>query len=883
MNIFKLYGRPWSRLPAGWLGMVALLIGASAAFADVLPALSAGNSHMLALRSDGTVWTWGDNSAAQLGDATLKQGIIPGQVAGISGAVAVSAGDSHNLVLLANGEVWAWGSNRNGQLGDGTQTTRALPLKVQGLADVIGVAAGGFSSLALKKDGTVWAWGLNSSGQLGLGTTSDVAVPYPIPGLSDVVGIAACHHANGCGVAVKRDGTVWTWGNNQSGQLGDGTNNNRAQPVQVAVSNVSRVSAGEESIFAQRGDGSVWAWGMAASRILGEEFTNNLLVPTPIPALQGVRHIAGGHGSALGVAPDGSLLNWGSLDATDLGDGYLFKESAPVILKGAPQNPLAVAAGQWIAGAVAPDGTVWSWGNNGYGQLGRGLLGTLRATPRKVANLKAATVAVGNVHNLVIVADGTVWAWGNNTKGILGVDGVASSATPIAVSGVSGKAKAVAACPTHSLALTEAGEVYAWGNNENGQLGDGTLTQRNLPIRIADLSNIAAIGCGVSHSVALGQDGRVWAWGSQVYYPGLSTVPGAIYNPASEGSAKPLAVAGLGDIRAIAVGGYFNLALAGDGTVYSWGRNDAGQLGDGTLISRLTPKFVLGGASGIAAGFAHAYARTAGGKWFGWGRNSSGQLGIGDVVDRLKPEEIAFAVDFSSLSANGGEVIAMHGGSVWGQTLGVTVGGEVWGWGNNREGELGNDIGGLRMTPKALTGLPPVVQIAAGKEHTLAVSQSGEIWSWGNSSESRLGQIIALNKPGMAVSADPETPFRLMGSAAIGLIAHADISGQSATPTISAALSVAAADKGKTGKLYAAYLLPNGLLYFLTSTGWVRYDGAALPVYAETTLGEHSLVLWPGKALSGMGNAVFYIGYGLSENDLLENRKYSAIHTVEGN
>lgn len=861
-----------------WRAYLVLLLCLGAvfpAFGDsVRPALAAGESHMLALRADGTVWIWGDNFHNQLGDATVKRRLVPGQVSGLSDAVAVSARNHHNLVLLANGEVWSWGYD----IGD-------APTKVQGLADVVAIAAANYYNLALKKDGTVWSWGLGVYHPES--NTIDKTLPTQIEGLSDIVGIAASAASN---AALKRDGSVWTWGGNSSGQLGDGTRTYdfRSQPTKIAIANVSRLVAGEDFLFAELTDGSVWTWGNNSVGQLGDGLPDvNVwnpgftpayrLVPAPVDALKGYKQLAAGHSHALGVAPDGGLRAWGYNDAgypqcDDFGDvsyeNYTLRTS-PVAVKGAPKNPLVVQSGKMFNAVIDADGVLWTWG---FGPLGRDLNAWYRPLPKKIPNLKATHVSAGQSHSLAISDDGAVSAWGSNGNGQLGVIGVTTSASPLTVDGL--KATAVAACEEYSLALTAAGEVYAWGDNRSGQLGIGSATQQNTPIRIAGLSGIAAIGCGDAHSVALGQDGRVWSWGSNAYSQlGNGVLPSA-------GSAVPLVVSGLDAIHVIAVGGNFTLALAYDGKVYAWGRNNFGQLGDGGNDSRATPVSVLNGAERIVAGYAHAYAKSTDGHWHGWGENYSGQLGTGDKIARNFPVAMAFPAEFTGLAANGGEASSWHVRWYWGDTLGVTADGDVWSWGSNhflQLADVSRGMGDDETSPHLISGISGIRQVAVGKKHTLAVAATGEVWSWGFSGSGRLGQEVDFSKPEPALTSDYSTPFNLGGS---NFTAHAQITGAPEAPTISVSLSVAPGDQGKTGKIYAAYQLPDGTLYFLASGGWVKYDGKTMPFILETVLGEYSSVLWSGKDLSGMAGAVFYIGYGISESDLLDNRKYSAIHTV---
>ena len=196
-------------------------------------AIAAGHNHMLALKNDGTVWAWGSEFSGEIGDggAANSQPVNPVQVLGLTGVVAISAGYSHSLALKVDGTVWAWGSNAQGQLG-GTYPSASAPVQIPGLAGVVSISASnvGWHSLAAKSDGTVWAWGYNRNGQLGDGTSVDHSVPVQVLGLSYVKQVAAGVDFS---AAEQSDGSVWTWGHNQVGQLGDGTTVDRITPAKV--------------------------------------------------------------------------------------------------------------------------------------------------------------------------------------------------------------------------------------------------------------------------------------------------------------------------------------------------------------------------------------------------------------------------------------------------------------------------------------------------------------------------------------------------------------------------------------------------------------------------------------------------------------------------
>ena len=266
------------------------LSGVVAVAADGGGVYAGSGGHIVALRSNGTVWAWGFNSAGQLGNDTATNSAIPVQAMGLNDVVAVAAGSVHTVALKRDGTVWTWGSNSRGQLGDGTSTGRRTPVPVNGLLNVrngvVAIAAGEGHTVALQGDGTVWTWGLDNVGQLGDGTPGGTQfLPVQVPGLSGVITVAAGGNYT---VALRDDGTVWAWGLNSSGELGDGTTTDRAAPVQVTgpggidfLSGIVAVAAGRDHTLALRNDGTVWAWGRSQYGGLGDG-TNSGTRLTPV-------------------------------------------------------------------------------------------------------------------------------------------------------------------------------------------------------------------------------------------------------------------------------------------------------------------------------------------------------------------------------------------------------------------------------------------------------------------------------------------------------------------------------------------------------------------------------------------------------------------------
>jgi alpha-tubulin suppressor-like RCC1 family protein len=349
-----------------------------------------------------------------------------------------------------------------------------------------------------------------------------------------------------------------------------------------------------------------------------------------------------------------------------------------------------------------------AWGQNLHRQLGNGSSDASSDVPLPVSDLKFVTaVSAGATHSLALLANGTVVAWGDNEFGQLGDGSTATRSVPVAVSGLTG-VKAIAAGGTHSLALLGNGTVMAWGNNESGQLGNGTTSESEVPVAVNGLTGVKAIAAGGSHSLALMGNGTVMAWGSNE--------SGQLGN-ASGKSTSPVAVKGLSGVAAISAGGEFSVALLTKGTVEAWGSDEAGQLGNSSAEEPSSnvpvPVSGLSGVTAIAAGTEHALALLGGGTVMAWGSDSSGELGNATIKGR---EETPVAV--SGLSG----VTAITAGGH--DSAALLAAGSVMSWGINTWGTLGDGAsGGLSDVPVLVRGIDKVASIAAGGFHMLAFGE----------------------------------------------------------------------------------------------------------------------------------------------------------------
>lgn len=344
--------------------------------------VSAGGSHTVALDWQGKIWSWGYNAYGQLGNGTVVGTTahpVAAQVAGLTGA-NVSGGFAQTLALLPDGTLRAWGLNNKGQLGNGGIVNSALPVTVSGATGISAISNGRTHALALRTDGTVWAVGENG-GRLGTGasTPTYVTTPVAVTGLAGIT-ISAIAAGGFHSIALDNTGTVWTWGGNTYGQLGNGTPiGNTTQgmtPTAVpGLGNVIAIAAGNTHSVAVKSDGTVWTWGLNTQGQLGIGSTDTSATAHATPAqvlgLTGITAVAAGSDHTLARKSDGTVLAWGANLYGQLGyaTGTAYKSNLaqPVA---ALSGIAGISAGVEHSVALGADGWIWSWGRNNFGQLG---------------------------------------------------------------------------------------------------------------------------------------------------------------------------------------------------------------------------------------------------------------------------------------------------------------------------------------------------------------------------------------------------------------------------------------------------------------------------------------------------------------------------------
>ena len=721
-----------------------LAIGAIAAQAQI----ATGFNHTLAIQNNGTVWAWGYNLYGELGNNTTTEETTAVEVltssGTLSGVVDVAAGQNHSVAVDSTGNAWAWGYNQYGQLGTGNTTNSSVAVQMKNssgnLTNIVAVAAGDNFTLALRNDGTVWAVGTNSNGQLGNGSTTQetLAVQVQTSSSTYLTNIVAVAAGTTHSMALDGNGNVWTWGGNASGQLGLGNTTQETYAQQVtAISGIVKIGAGASHSLAMTTNGAtVYAWGYNNDGQLGNNTVTQEDSPITMIGVSNAKSVAGGANHSVVLKNDGTVWTVGHNYVGELGIGSTVDQHEAVQVPGV-SGILTIAARGDRTLMYTNVGTILGVGDDFYSGLGDGKVG-YQLSPYSVTALSGVTQvssANNGYHSLAVTSGGAIYAAGWNNYGQLGNNSEVNSNTFAQVQTSTGYLTGItagAAGSYHSLALTTSGgNVYAWGYGSYGQLGNGSNSTQQLPVEVVNsagaLANITAISAGEYHSLALRNDGTVWAWGYNS--------DGELGNNTTTNSNKALEVLNtsgtpLSNIVAIAAGSLHNLAVDSSGNLWAWGYNTDGELGDGTTTHHLEAEQInLSGTTLKAAAGAVSACRfcsmaiTSTGTALAWGSNASGELGDGTTTNRLTPVAIENLTSVASISTG-----VYH-------AMATETNGSVWTWGLNTMGELGNGTYDLNAHDSpvqitTVTAASGAIPGSCGGYHNLLINSSGVLTSW---------------------------------------------------------------------------------------------------------------------------------------------------------
>ncbi|MBI4661925.1 MAG: hypothetical protein HY735_24145 [Verrucomicrobia bacterium] len=717
--------------------------------------VAAGSGHTVLLKADGGLWAWGANTSGQLGDGTFLDKSIPTRVGQATNWAAVGAGESHTVALKSDGTLWAWGSNTYGQLGDGTFDRKNAPIQVGRSADWLGFSAGNGHTVALKSDGTLWSWGSDYYGQLGVGTAANdryggnVNAPTQIGAATDWVAVSA---GDSFTVALKSNGTLWAWGSNYFGQLGDGTNGwsaggivrHKSAPIQVGqATDWIAVVAGRDHTVAIKAGGTLWGWGRNYYGQLGDRTSEDRNVPTQVGQAKDWVALSGGFFYTDALKTDGTLWAWGSnfggqttwigskAGPTKVGQGGDWVDVAVAIGGGdLAEVPIFGYLGAPIGNhvvALKADGTLWTWGMNSFGQLGITTFGGNQNLPRQVGQANDwAQIAAGTFHTLALKSNGTLWEWGDIESQTFSAKRVPSQV------GQATNWVAVDAGEVHSAALKADGTLWTWGSNNYGALGYWTGSIGGSPWvpepRTVGGSNWMAVAAGGAQTMALKSDGTLWSpWG------------GVMSQIGTDNDWAALTVGGRGGFSRF----YYSVHLKSDGTLWADYRGTSDSTPwRGNQIGRATDWVA------VSAGTMHALGLKSNGTLWAWGANERGQLGDGTFENRNEPTQVGSGTNWIAVSAGGAHTVALRSDRT------------LWAWGANDSGQLGDGTFQPRHTPLRVGLAADWSRIAAGTSHTAGIKTDGTLWTWGYNATGQLGNCdaIGVNAPRLVLNVLDDPP-----------------------------------------------------------------------------------------------------------------------------
>ncbi len=773
--------------------------------ATTVKKIAAGAYHTIALTADNRIIAWGYNTSNQLGDGSASTRTTPVNVtmtALAGGTVAsITSGQNHNYAITDTGAVFAWGTNSSGQYGSNSTTAFTTPKAVYFGGSLFGktvstYSLGGFHSIALDSTGKVSTWGYNLNGQLGTGNWDNSVIPVS-PAQGDVLGSKTPKQTaagDDFTAILMTDGSLFKWGANPNNQLGNGATHptNVALPISAGSLGTSTltltgtITSGSYKVSVANNAGiypgmAVTGTGIPASTsvaslsggsllfLSGTATTSTLTTTLTVSGAvtQGtISSIAAGRHHTLGIS-NGKVYTWGENTYGQLGNNGTSVAATPVavytqgVLSG--KTITAIAAGSDHSLALASTGTLYSWGRGANGQLGRGSTADASAPVQVtmtgvLAGGTITAIGAGGNRSFALKSDGKVYAWGDNTTGLLGNGSLTAATSPVAVktSGVlSGKTVTeLAVGYSHTLVLTSDSKLFAWGNNDYGQLGTGNTTSSTEAVAVKMTGALNGkvpqhiyVGATSVESLVLCDDGKLYAWGGRGY--------GQTGNNTWTGSLEPTQVTFTGSVKHAAMGNGFGIVATTDDIISTWGAGELGQLG--TKNDALTPKrgpgdyLGLNGRSIVSMVAGHAsvttnqtpevalpfqLALTSDGKVYGWGRNEKGQLSTGSVSTSttVTPTAIsAGTLAFQSITAGGTHALA------------IATGGKAYAWGNNGSyGALGNNSTAVSSSPVAVSTAgvlsgKTITAVAAGWQHSLAATSDGGVYAWGANASGQLG------------------------------------------------------------------------------------------------------------------------------------------------
>ena len=624
--------------------------------------------------------------------------------------------------------------------------------------------------------------------------------------------------------AIMFDGGIQCWGDNSDGQLGDGTTTNRYSPREVKFpgsNDAVDIALGRDHTCVIIDNGSVFCWGSNSDGQLGDGTTTDRVIPTLVNLQSSYRavSISAGNKHTCVILQAGSLQCWGENLRGQIGDGTTTDRSSPVgVSIPSGRTGIAIGLGGEHSCAVLDNGSVYCWGYNSFGQIGDGTTST-RATPT-FTHLTYPRIAVGVAgggdHSCAMLDNGSVECWGSNSNGQIGDGTTTDRHIPTHIPGVNGvRVVTLSLGMAHSCAIVGNPITYCWGSNSYGELGDGTTVDNSTPVDI-DMPNLwvaNSISLGESHSCAILETSGIVCWGSN----GAGQL--GIGSNSNKVTARyiitPLST------NLLSAGDGYSCAIFNQGQLKCWGHNDHGQLGDGSTTDRNTPTSIslIGSRSAVSvsAGDSHTCVLIENGSVQCWGLNGDYQVGDGSTTERHSPRLVSLPSGLwaEQVSAGGFHTCAILSD----KTLRC--------WGNNSNGQIGDGTTVDRSSPKNVSlpsGRIPI-HVSAGYLSTCALLDDGSVRCWGSNGVGQLGDgsttdrttPAAVNLPtgryaltieigvGHACAILDDFFLRCWGSNTYGQIGDGTTTGRTSPTSVSTTLTVMSFSIGTYGHTCAIF------------------------------------------------------------------------------
>lgn len=722
------------------------IIGGANGWAQVV----AGNNMSCGIKSDATLWCWGDDTGGKTGQNKASGSTtVPTQVYGGGSWSSVSVGYEHTCGIKTDSTLWCWGSNGNGRTGRNTIAgNTVVPTQISIGGTWKQVAVGFSSTCAIKTDNTLWCWGENLYGRTAINTGSgDTLVPTQVSGGGSWKSITIGYF-HGCG--IMSDNTVRCWGGNGSGQIGDNSTLMRLTPTAISGGGTWKfIDAGNGHTCGIKTNDTLWCWGWNSSGQIGDNSTTQRNTPTAVSGGGSWKQVSlGSYYSAnhtCGIKSDNSLMCWGWNGTGKLGDNSTSNKLIPTIVTGGKLWSSVSTGGYYHTCGIDTQKILSCWGENTYYSI-LGIESDIKnyKVPIQVSGNDSWTdIAVAGLYgeqfSCGIKTGGSLWCWGWNMGylgNLLGI-GATEQTQPTLVTG-GGTWNNIDAGHYSLCGIKSEGSLWCWGTNYYGNIGDSTFNDRNTPTQIIEpgpWKDLSISGYYGDETVcAIKQDGSLWCWG----YNG----EGQLGNGTTTESESPVQISGGGIWKQVSVGKTHTCAIKFDNTLWCWGENYA-TFGDGTYNDSLVPTNTTGSTEWltISAGLWFTCGVRADNKLLCWGSNDTGRTGVGLTSgETLTPTEVLGGGSWR-------HVVTSANSDYNAFACGIKIDGSGWCWGSNNSGQLGDDTYTARSSPTQISGLGATSwsTIDTSYSHACGIYTGGKAVCWGSNTNGEIGDGTTAN------------------------------------------------------------------------------------------------------------------------------------------